>query len=186
MASPNVRDILSVPGRLSYGPTNLTTAYPHGGTALGIVQEVYLKIDAPTMYVEAEEYGGEKVEGFITREGCALGFILRSWDRNALSILFPNTVVGATAGKRRVASPSTIRAGEPLSNRSVVLVFTPDDTDRHAMFLMRRALPAIETTTEVRLRLDEEFGIPAIFHGIRDTSGRLYEWGVPHDLQAVL
>ena len=183
----NVRDILSVPGRLYLNPTTLLT--PHTTTSelcLGVVHEVYIRIDQQYSWITAEEYGGERVEGMLAHDGCAIGFILRSWDRDAMARLFPNTAQGATTGKRRVVAPGTVRPGEPLSDRSIKLAFCPDDLDNHPAFLMRRALPAIQETADVAMRLDQEFGVPAIFYGIRDTSNRLYDWGLGRDLQALL
>lgn len=187
MSSFNVRDILSVPGRLYLNPTDLTN--PHTNTptlCLGVVHEVSIVLDQKYLWITAEEYGGEKVEGLLAQDGCAIGFVLRSWDRDMMAKLFPNTVAGETTGKRRVVSPSTIRVGEPLSNRSCVLAFCPDDYENHPTFLMRRALPALKETAEVAMRLDQEFDLPAIFYGIRDTSNRLYDWGLGRDLQALL
>lgn len=184
MSTPNVRDILSVPGKLYINPSGLTSPANYG-TPLGIVHDVEVITDVPTAYITAEEYAGERVEGQMVGAGCAIGFILRGWDKNAIQQLYPNTVAGTVTGKRYVQSPGTIRPGEPLSNRSVVLLFAPDDPDRHMMFLMRRALPAIEANAKLAMRLDQEFGIPALFYGIRDTSSRMYLWGLPHDLQVV-
>jgi hypothetical protein len=184
MVAPNVRDIISVPGRLSFGPSNLTTAYPHGGTALGIVQDIAITLEQPTQYVLAEEYGNQKIEGIVSGEGCAIGAVLRSWDRDAITRVFKNTALGAVTGKRRVAASTQTdpSIGIRLSGRSIVLVFTPDDVERHPMFLMRRALPAIKETSEVAMRLDVELSLPVFFYGIRDTAGLLYDWGMARDI----
>ncbi len=177
MAASNPRDIMSLPGRLVINPSSLTTAYPGGGTGLGIVQDLSLVLEQPYKAVLAEEFGGQAVEGTIVREGCVLGAILRSWDKDALNKLFPNTTVTSTSEKRLVSSPGTIRPGEKLSDRSAVLVFWPDDTDRHPFFVMRRALPCIKESEAIALRMDQEYGIPMLFFGIQDTSGRLYAFG---------
>jgi hypothetical protein len=187
MSAFHVRDILSVPGKLYLNPTDLTNPGANTPTlCLGVVQEVSVLVDKSYFWVTAEEYGGERVEGHIAKEGCAVGFILRSWDRDMMAQLFPNTAAGSVTGKRRVVSPGSIRAGEPLSNRSCVLAFCPDDYDNHPVFLMRRALPALKETAEVAMSLDTEFNLPAIFYGIRDTSNRLYDWGLGRDLQVLL
>lgn len=176
------RNITSIPGRLVINPTSLTSAYPGGGTGLGIVQDIELHLEQPYKMVMAEEFGGQAVEGTIAREGCVLGAIIRSWDKDALQRLFPNTTLGSTTQKRKVAAPGSIRPGEKLSDRSVVLVFWPDDTDRHPFFVMRRALPCVKETADVALRIDQEYGIPVLFVGIQDTSQRLYDWGLAHDI----
>jgi hypothetical protein len=178
----NPRNISTFPGKLVLNPTSLTSTYPGGGTELGIVQDIVLTIDQPYKFVQAEEFGGQTVEGIVTKEGCSLGAILRSWDRDALTKLFPNTSQGSVSGKRLVTAPGTIRPGEQLSARSAVVVFWPDDRDRHPMLVLWRALPAIKETSEIQLKLSEEYGVPALFFGIQDTSGRLYSWGMAHDI----
>lgn len=187
MSQFNVHDILTVPGRLYLNPTDLQN--PHVNTptlCLGVVQDVSIKLDQSYFWVTAEEYGGERVEGMLARDGCAIGFLLRSWDRDAMARIFPNTAAGATTGKRRVVSPGAILPGEALSNRSIILAFCPDDIDNHPVFLMRRALPALKETADLSMSLNTEFDLPAIFYGIRDTSNRLYDWGLGRDLQALL
>ncbi len=37
MGTTDVSQVLRVPGRLCINPTNLATAWPHGGTGLGVV-----------------------------------------------------------------------------------------------------------------------------------------------------
>jgi hypothetical protein len=182
VAQSNPRNISTIPGKLVLNPTSLTAAYPGGGTELGIVQDIVLTIEQPYKFIEAEEFGGQRVEAVVTREGCALGAVLRAWDKDALNRVFPNTALGAVTGKRKVSAPGTIRPGEKLSDRSVVLVFWPDDRDRHPFFVMWRALPAIQETSDIQLKLNEEFGLPVMFFGIQDTSGRLYTMGLPHDI----
>lgn len=182
MSLPNVRDIVKIPGRLSMNPVDITTVYPHGGTALGIVKRVAVKTETRYNFVTAEEFGGERVEGAAIYNGIVLAAILHSYDADMIGKVFANTTTGATSGKPVIAEPSTVRAGNRLSDRSCVLCFTPDDEDRHPMLIMRRALPAIEETTELVQRLDEEWGLPVVFYGIRDTSARLYSYGLRRDL----
>lgn len=182
MATPNVRDILRVPGKLCINPTNLTAAFPHGGTALGIVHDVAIRLEQPCQYITAEEYGNQKIEGVIVTSGCSLGFILRGWDNDCLNRLFPNTFLGGVTGKRYIVDPGTIRPGERLTSRAVVLLFSPDDPNRHPMFEMFSAVPAVDETREIQMRMDEDFGIPVIFHGLRSVGDALYKFGFAHDL----
>lgn len=177
MAASNPRDILTIPGRLVMNPSSLLTSYPGSGTGLGIVQDIIITLEQPYKSIQAEEFGGQTVEGMISREGCVLGAILRSWDRDALAKLFPNTTVTSTSERRKISAPGSVRPGEKLSDRSCVLVFWPDDTDRHPFFVMRRALPCIKETADISMRMDQEYGIPVIFFGIQDTSSRLYDFG---------
>lgn len=181
MATSNVRNIFKTPGRLFMNPTSLTVEANYG-TELGTFRQAFLTIDQPYQWIEAEEYGGQKVDGVVTKEGCSIGALLHSWDADLIQKLFPNTAAGDTTHRRRVVSPSTIRPGELMSTRAMVLYFVPDDPVRHPSFLMRRAIPATEEQFQVALKIDEEFGIPVVFYGIRDANGNLYDWGLPHDL----
>lgn len=178
----NPRNISSFPGKLVANPTSLTAAYPGGGTELGIVQDIVIMVEQPYKDIQAEEFGGQRVEAIITREGCSVGAILRSWDKDAIAAVFPNTAAGATTGKRQVTAPGSVRPGAKMSDRSLVLVFWPDDRDRHPFFVMYRALPALKETVELQMKLDEEFGLPLLFVGIQDTSSRLYAFGLGHDI----
>jgi hypothetical protein len=185
VATPNVRDLLFIPGRLSVNPSNLNSAYPHGGTGLGLTRGLAIKLNSvydPEAVITQEERGGEISDFVHQGEGAVLSCVLHSWDAEALNRLFPNTAAGAVTQKRQVSAPGSVRAGARASSRSVVLVFTPDSPDHHPMFILRRALPALQTSNEINLRLDREAGIAAIFVGIRDTSGRLYDFGMRHDL----
>lgn len=182
MASPNVRDISKFPGRLSMNPVSLASAYPHGGTALGIVKAITIRLEHPYSFVTAEEFGAERVESIAGGTGVVLAAILHSYDNDMIGKVFANTATGAASGKLVTAEPGSNRAGHLLSGRSAVVVFTPDDEDRHPMLIVRRALPGIEEAAAMNMRLDEEFGLGVVFYGIRDTSARLYNWGLKADL----
>lgn len=186
MGSFNVRNILTVPGTLWKNPTDLDAGSSGYGTQLGVVRELFLEVDVPYAYILGEEYGGARVDAVRSSEGCAIGGLLQSWDADLLADIFPNTAVGSPSGKRRVVGPGSSLVGALLSSRSFPLLFVPDDVDRHPMFLMRNALPAVEETFRISMRLDEEFGIPVLFYGIRDASNRLFDWGMAHDLAALL
>jgi len=185
VATPNVRDLLFIPGRLSVNPSNLNTAYPYGGTALGVTRGLAIKLNSvydPEAVVSAEEFGGETTDFVHQAEGAILSCVLSSWDAEALNRIFPNTAAGSVTQKRQVSAPGSVRAGSRASSRSVVLVFTPDSPDHHPMFILRRALPALNTAAEINLRMDREAGVAAVFVGIRDSQGRLYDFGMRHDL----
>lgn len=186
MAIPNVRDLLVVPGRLSFGGTAFTSDYPHSGTALGLTLGIAVKENthySAEEVVTAEEFGGEIVEAVQQAEGVVLSCTLTSWDAAALEAAFPNTAVGATTGFRVVTAPGTNRAGARLSARALTpLVFTPDDVDSQPMYVIWRAIPAIDEANELTMQLDEEMGIGLVFVGIRDSQGRLKSHGRRHDV----
>ena len=94
MATEDLAEVLSAPGRLCIGPTDLSAAFPHGGTALGSVREVELGRTYAWYDVTAEEFGQIVVERFLTHEACFIRGILRQYDPDAVGALFPNVRTG--------------------------------------------------------------------------------------------
>lgn len=183
MTTFNPRDITKIPGKLCVNPTDLTTAFPHGGTGLGVVRNILFRPETRYVDVIAEEFG-ERVESIAVAQGCVLVGTLQSWDDEALRHIFWNTVEGTVSSRRKVieGSSGTNRAGHLLSSRSVVLCFSPDDTDRQPMLLIRRALPFAQESMEATLAINSDIALAFGFAGIRDTSGRLYEFGMRKDI----
>jgi len=121
VATPAVTQALRVPGKLSYGPSDLTSAYPHGGTGLGLVRDIRLTRDVVAeRRIRATEYGGETVEALVPGQEWVISFLLRGFDNDAISTVFPNTFTGATDSLEGIREPGTIRAGELLSDQAVV------------------------------------------------------------------
>lgn len=181
MADFNPRDIATIPGKLCVDPTDLAAAYPHGGIGLGVVRNIEFSSEIKYSPVMAEEFG-EVVESIATAQGCILTATLQSWDPEALRNIFWNTEEGTTTARRKVKEPGTVRAGHLLSSRSKVLLFSPNDTDRDPMLIIRRAMPYPVDSARASLRLDSDVALAFGWLGIRDTSGRLYEWGMRKDI----
>ena len=186
MSAPDVRDVLRVPGKLVINPTDITAAFPHGGTEIGLVRDSQLRFGYRTDLVHAEEWGGQPVESVYCGEVALFAAVLREWDDDALSNVFPNTGTGAISGNRtilgRVSGGSFNRAGYLLSGKSFVLCFSPRSVDRHPMVIVRKAIPMVEETALLQLSLAEELGIGVVFQAIPDSSGRLYDVGKRGDL----
>jgi hypothetical protein len=180
----NLRDISKIPGKLCVNPTDLSTAFPHGGTGLGVVRNIVFRPEFKYTDIRAEEFGGERVESIATSRGCILTATLQSFDSEALREMFWNTEEGTVSGKRGVReyAAASNRAGFLLSSRSVVLLFSPDDTDRAPMLLIRRALPQPQESMEGTLNLNSDIAMALAWVGIRDTSGRFYEWKYRKDI----
>jgi hypothetical protein len=180
----NPRDISKIPGKLCVNPTDLSTAFPHGGTGLGVVRNIVFRPGFEYRDVTAEEFGGQVVERIPVRQGCVLTATLQSFDSEALREMFWNTEEGTVSGKRGVkeSTAGSVRAGVLLSTRSVVLCFSPDDTDRAPMLLIRRALPCAQESHDVTLNLNSDIALAVGWIGINDTSGRLYDWKYRKDI----
>ena len=181
MSIPNIDDILRVPGRLCIDPTNLAIAYPHGGIGIGVIRNILVKQASVSYSVTAEEFGKETVDMVYGGETWVLGAVLRSYDKDAIQKLFPNTSLGVS-GQRVISHPGATREGHLLSSRTVKLLFSPDDTTNHPMVLLHKAAPLVEETAEFNLSLAQELGLAIMFVGLRDASNRVIAIGIGSDL----
>lgn len=186
MATANIGDVLKLPGRLCANPTDLSLAFPHGGTALGLTRAAEFRFGIQTSLVTAEEWGQQPVEAVYTGDVAVFGCVLREWDDDAIGAVFPNTGTGDISGNRtilgRVDGVGVNRAGYLFSSQSLVLLFSPRSVDRHPMVLIRKALPMPDETAMIQASLAQEFGIGVVFQAIPDATDRTYDIGKREDL----
>lgn len=192
MAADDVRKVLHLPGRLSFGCTDLDLAWPHGGTGLGASRGVMFQAVGGAYPVTIEAYGGEPVEYIEPGVVVGIAAFLRGFTDDAVDLMFRNTAAGTTTQRQVVSEPGTVRAGNWMSGRGVKLVFTPEGAthaksatapDVDAPFIvLYKAIPLIQEAAEMALQRGKEYGIPVLFQGIRDASGRTYTKGPRSDL----
>lgn len=182
MAAPEVGNILLVPGRLAAGPTDLSLAWPHGGTGLGLVQDVVLRPARTMIFLREEAFGSEITEALDMGEAWILACAARTHDRDLLQRAFASTIAGASSEKRNVTYPGTFRAGTLRSTATVKLLFTPDDPDRHDFVILYNAMPYLPPEAEVPLSRSVELTYPVVFQGIRDATDRVVRWGPKEDI----
>jgi hypothetical protein len=182
MALANSGDVLRVGGRLCSGPTDLSAAFPHGGTALGMVSEVLFRPNLKRAEITAEEFGGEPVEVVVTSETCVFGCLLRGIDSDAWNLAFEDTTVGSGSGKPVVDYPGSTRAGALGSSRSAKILWSPDDIQSDPAILLYKAIPILDETAELALSISQEMVVRVVFQGIRDGSGNVYQIGRLEDL----
>lgn len=176
MATPAARHMLKIPGKLIQDPTNLSAASPYGGTVLGLVRAIYFRPTSKSKAIEAEEWGSQVVEVIHGGTSCVMAAVLRGYDDDALSAMFLDTATGTpsrdTVARFRVDSG---RAGTLLSTKSMKLLFEPGAPIRHRAIILREALPVVTDETEMALDQTEELGIPVMWYGVPDSSGRVAE-----------
>lgn len=177
MSTPNAKDILvAVPGRLVINPGGFGGVFPYGGTALGIVKAIAVRPGVTYEEVTAEEYGGERVEVIATGEAWTLAAVLRSWDSDGVTRVFPTTSVPGS-GIPQVRHPNTAdanagRAGRIMSDSSVVLAFCPDAPLVHPGVVFHRAIPLLAEQAEMQLSLARPTELAVVFAAIRSATGK--------------
>lgn len=193
MGTLDVRAIRRVPGRLAFGCTDLTLAWPHGGTGIGATRDLIATRFGAGYQVAIEAYGGEPVEFIEPGEAWGIGGRIRTFDDDALGKAFANTATGAVSQHKVVSAPGSVRAGNWMSARSFVCVFTPEgathavsatapDVDAPCIVLYR-CLPVMGDPLEIALTRQDDAGIRFAWIGIRDSSGRIMAFGRRSDLQ---
>lgn len=159
MASPDPMSALWVPGRLSVNPSNLSNAWPHGGTGLGLVQAARWMRQLRKEAIPAEELGGAPQDVAYLGESPGFEVTLRGFDPDAIAQVFENTGAGSVTGAIAIrwdpdASP---RPGALLgSDNAVDLLFTPDEPDLHRAVRIRNCVPMTVEQFTVDLDLENE------------------------------
>jgi len=189
MATPNVQNIIRIPGRLCYNPTDLTLDYPHGGVALGVVRDMVFHFGAKTTLTTGEEWGGVVTRAWYSGEAPFLACVLREFDKDALTKIFPNTQIGSVTDDviiNYLPAGSGNRPGYDLANLEIKLLFSPFSTEHDPFIIVYAAVPTIDADAALMLSYDEEIGIPITFWAAVDSSGRTYRKGRARDLNALL
>lgn len=169
-----VDSVFLAPCRVSYGASDLTTAYPHGGTALGIASRIEVRSTTPVFRVAREEEGSaDKV--FTLGGTLAAGFFLDEWDDTSLAQLWPRT--RTATGSTILQFPPTVTDLDPLTP----LVFTPLRTDTTnptpgCVIFQADVVPDL-TTTAMHLSAVRHLRIPFVVTGRVNSSGLAGEMG---------
>lgn len=179
MSAPLPRNVLKIPGKLVKDPTNLDSDYPHGGTELGLVRDMVLNFGVQYDYPMAEEFKAPAAQ-ILAAENPIFACVLRSWDDDMLSALWPNAFVsafGEVSLRSKVSGSGVTRAGANLTSRGFKLLFSPHAVDYHPFVLAYNAVPMIAETAEMQLSIGKEFGLALMFNLMPDSTGRRWELG---------
>lgn len=182
MASPDVSRVINAPGRVCFSPSSLSSAFPHGGTAIGTTRAGKMRHFGAYHPITDEAFGVEVRATVWCGENLALAMVLRECDDDALGLMFPNTATGTTSQHKVVASPGSNRPGLLLAEKAVVLLFSPDDPERVPALLLYKAEPRFEEVTEYDLALNKRLETVVVFTATRDSSDRIWKRGMLKDL----
>ena len=153
-------------GKLIANPTSTVAASNYGGTVLGNIAFIELRIYPRSRRKIAEEFGGHGIDDAYLGETPVIAGVLRGSDPDMINVLFPNTTAGPSRGRGiNGQANGTIRSGADVSDRSIKLLFAPTDTEQGDHVILYRALPEIHVQASIALYLGREKGIPFAFYG---------------------
>lgn len=179
MATKDADLVLRSGGSLCWNPTDLSIAFPHGGTDLGVLDDVMLKPMFETMDHKGadDRYTRQSVETFFLGESWLLGVTLRQTkDNDVLNVIFPNTTVGSVTGERYVSGQGSVRPGSRLSNRTGKLLFSPENPANKAAYFPK-TMVMLEETAELMLMAINELTLQVIFRAMPDATSRTHFLG---------
>lgn len=177
MSTSSALQAMYIPGRVSCqlsGQTyDLSTAYPHGGTALGLLRDVQIRRTEGKFELIAEEFGQEVVDEVYMAESWVMAFALRGMDDDALGAVFPNTFTGTITKNKGIAYPgSSVAPGTLRSASAVRVLFTPDDTENHNAVYFPNAIPQVAEGIDIDFARASELMIACVFRGLRASNAQ--------------
>lgn len=188
MSLPDVAKALRVDGRMCWDPTDLTLAYPHGGTALGLITGNEVNEKRVNHRITAEELGGVVVDAVYTGIDLVITALLAAWDNDALELGYQDTSVGTVTGRRIIhyrTQTEDVRAGGLVSAKAGILYFSPL-ADQHPGVLFHNALPMPQDESNVVTNNAEMYGKPFQWIASPDDNGKQATIGLRQDLDAEL
>lgn len=169
MGSPDTNTAYLVSGRLAYGCTSLAggpSAWPHGGTGLGLVGQVFVFPQSLSAALPQEETNSAG-EVLLLGGDVVVSFTAHNWDAAALAFIYPNTA--ASNGHTVVEWPGTdVTAGAPTTTYTNV-VFTPRNPE-HPGFVLYKAAPLPEVNEPLAFSAYKWLEVPAVILALPDGS----------------
>lgn len=168
------------PGRLVIGPTDLSTAYPFGGTQIGLAKEILFAPNRRRVRIVAEEFGGRTVRSSFTQKSPRLVCAMRGWDADFVAML-PD---GASGSSGKIV-PASSSAGALFTQR--VLLLVPEEiaagqvsvASSTSIGLLLYAASVLEDETARRRHgWSHEHTIPVEWEAELDGSNRDYHEGL--------
>lgn len=185
MATRNPGNVRHIEGYLCVSPTDLSIAFPHGGTAIGMYREMRFKPNVIYKGLTSMSLSGQVYKTKYCGERPEVECVLRDWDPDALNMIWPNTTLGVN-GKRVIDGNANEtgknRGGYEISTR--YLCFSPKDLETDEMLLVYAAVPLVKDQAELALSIPEEFGLPLVWTATPNASGRNYKFGLRELLTA--
>jgi len=172
VAQRTALDIIRNPGRLVADPTDLSTDYPHGGTALGETHSREFSDEVILREIRGEAFGSSTIEYVQAGEQVFLAGIAVGYDNDMLGKLFLNTATGSSSGRTKITYPGSNLEGSRLSDKGFVLLFSPNDTTQPGIILYN-ALPMVNPAHRISMALSKQQDFGFFFRGIRNTTNNL-------------
>lgn len=169
-STASLASALRQPGRWVAAPSNLSAAFPYGGTFLGACENgCEIELDDPVEPLVCSEEAGRRPYNdlFVGFGDINILAELREWDNDTLQVAFPSMTTAGASTQRKVQFPGSISPGTLLSTEAILLLYVPYNTDDHKAVILRQAHPFL--AAGFSLRNLEETVFPVLFR-VRESS----------------
>ena len=173
MAAGLAARVIHAPGRVVIGPTNLSNAYPHGGTEVGKTNAFAIQPQGTPFRVECEGLG-EATDILEANNAYTAAFFLRGWDDEAVEKMTNGFVVGGTSRRAIFRVPANV-PGTSSSGRAVILLYVPDDIIHVPSILIFAGIPDWTQGGELAFQRGEELGLPITVDCLRDSNNNMLD-----------
>ena len=181
MVAGNASRIIHAPGRIVIDPTNLSNAYPHGGTEIGKSNACPLTRIGQPFRVESEALG-EATDILEGNNHYVFNCFLRGWDDDAVEqMLVGGYTVGGTTRHATFNAPKNV-PGASSTGRSVILLYVPDDLIHSQAILIYNGIPDWTEGSEIAFQRGDELGLPLTVDCLRDSNDNMVTVGRYADL----
>lgn len=182
MAAGNAARTIKNAGRLVVGPTDLTAAYPYGGTEVGRTKLVVIQSFGEQYRIEGEALG-RATDILEADKRWTFSCFLRGWDDDAVDLLMSDgDAVGGVSSHQVWNAPGSTTPGASALTRAKILIYVPDDLLHNPAVLVFSAVPQWTPGAELALQRGAEFGIPLSAECFEDTNGNTLSIGRLADL----
>lgn len=155
-------------------PTDLSAAFPHGGTPLGVTRDQELRVGARYHEEIAQEWSAVNRVLYCGSRG-VFAAVLRSYDSDAFALLYPEQATGAvsqTSGPAPDVNDDAKRAGRFLTG--AVILFSPVALETQPAVLLYNALPMLDESAKLQVSLKVEMATAFMWALAPDSAGRTY------------
>jgi hypothetical protein len=183
MATPNQRLIIQTPAQMIKDPTDLTlTDGLYGGTLIGLVGEIAVRVTVAEKEVMAREYGGRVVEVFRGATDIRIEAALRSWDADAIGLLAPGVTTSTATGFPVMSFPASTHALG--TDRAAGILIAPLNTEESPALMLYNSIVSPSSDARVQYAASREGRLPIQCRALpKDASGaKVAEWGLLIDL----
>lgn len=161
MAQSNLNALLRVPGRLCLAPTDMTQAFPFGGTDLGLVADVVVVPGQETSRLQEEGLGAVTTYRLKLGEAVKIRCAVRALEQGKGSSFFVAATGGTTGEETLVHNPVTNMPGGIAS--TVSIMFCPFDEVNQFFTWLPAAAPFADEAAEMAKAIRREGLMLAVF-----------------------